>query len=672
MRLFRKLAAVLIVSVVCVGAYSQKNFTKEADAKFKNEQFFSAIDAYKKAETKAKPAEKARINFQIGECYRMLVEPTQAETFYRRAIKLKFDKTNPLVIYQLAEVIKEEGEYKDAADEYEKFLKIKPGFKLAEDGLKACTQAQEWMNNKTRHIIASELQLNTDKYDFSPVFSDPKYKQLIFSSSRPGSAGADVDDRTGESFMDLWITTRDNNGKWSEPKPMATTINTADNEGAATFNRKKNTMYFTRCPREKKHNIGCDIMVSSKQGSNWKTAESIGLKPDGGDTITIGHPCLSSNDQVLIFASDMPGGFGGKDLWMSKWERKEKKFGPPTNLGEGINTEGDEMFPHLKPDGTLYFSSNGHIGMGGLDMFKAASTGESQWGEIENLGYPLNSSEHDFGIIFDRGTSEKGFFTSSRTVGKLKTKGHDDIYSFKVPEIMFTWEIEIVNKATLEPVPDASITLVGSDGTSVTKTTDATGKFKFKEENGNRLIKKETNYTIEISKTDFLIGNGSVSTVGRTTGKNFYSRYEIQPATKDVVIDFPEVRYDLDKWALQINESINSEDSLDYLFRTLNENPSIVIELQSHTDCRGSDSYNQKLSQKRAQSCVDYLVSKNIPADRMVPVGYGEKQPRGPKFECGEIDKLPTEEEQEAAHQKNRRTQFRVLSFDYKPSGGTE
>jgi len=669
MKLFKRIATVLIVSVLTVGGnYAQKNFVKEADAKFANEQYFSAIDAYKKAETKAKPADKARINFRLGECYRMLVDPTQAETYYRRAIKLKYDKINPLVIFQLAEVIKEEGEYKDAEEQYEKFLKLKPGVKMAEDGLAACEKSQEWINNKTRHIIVPEVQLNTDKYDFSPVFCDRKYNQLIFSSSRQGSTGAEIDDRTGESFMDLWTTTRDNNGKWSEPNPMPSSINTEDNEGAATFNRKMNIMYFTRCPREKKHNIGCDIMMSQQQGSNWKAATSIGLKPDGGDTITVGHPCLSSDDQIMLFASDMPGGYGGKDLWMTKWERKEKKWGPPSNLGEVINTPGDEMFPHLKADGSLYFSSTGHLGMGGLDMFKAQKAGENRWENIENLGYPLNSSEHDFGIMFDRGDTEKGFFTSSRINGK----GHDDIYSFKVPQIMFTWEIEVKNKATFEPVPGATITLVGSDGTSVTKTTDETGKFKFEEESSTRLIKKETNYTIEISKTDFLIGNGSVSTVGRTTGKHFYSAYEIQPATKDVVIDFPEVRYDLDKWALQVNETINSKDSLDYLHSTLIENATIVIELQSHTDCRGSDSYNQKLSQKRAQSCVDYLISKGIPSDRMVPVGYGEKQPRGPKFECGEIDKLPTKEEQEAAHQKNRRTQFRVLSFDYKPTGGSE
>lgn len=669
MKLFRRIAPLLVITLISFGSYAQKNFTKEADAKFKNEQFFSAIDAYKKAETKEKkPAEKARINFQIGECYRMLVEPKQAETYYKRAIKLKYDKTNPLVIYQMAQVLKEEGLYKEAAEQYEKFLKVKPGFKLAEDGLAACTKSQEWKNNPTRHKVSSELQLNTDKYDFSPTFADKKYTELIFSSSRPGSTGAEIDDRTGESFMDLWITTRDNNGKWSEPKLMPTTINTEDNEGAACLNRKKNRIYYTRCPRVKKSNIGCDIMYSDQQGKNWKAGVSVGLKPEGGDSITLGHPCLTPDEQLLIFASDMPGGSGGKDLWMAKWNRKEKKWENPVNLGASINTQGDEMFPHVKPDGTLYFSSTGHIGMGGLDMFRAEKTGDNQWGNVENLGYPLNSSEHDFGIIFDRGDSEKGFFTSSRQ----DTKGHDDIYSFRLPQIVFDWVVAVKNKATGEPVPGATITLVGSDGTSVTQTTDETGKFKFDQNGQARYINKETNYTIEISKTDFLVGNGSVSTVGRTEGKSFYSEYFIQPASKDVVIDFPEVRYDLDKWALQINETINSEDSLDYLYNTLIENPTIVIELQSHTDCRGSDSYNQRLSQKRAQSCVDYLISKGIPGDRMVPVGYGEKQPRGPQFECKAIDKLPTKEEQEAAHQKNRRTQFRVLSFDYKPSGGSE
>jgi len=668
MKLIRRIAAVLVISLISFGAYSQKNFTREADGMFMNERFFSAIDAYKKAETKEKkPAEKARINFQIGECYRMLVEPTQAETYYKRAIKLKFDKTNPLVVFQMAEVLKEEGHYKEAAEEYEKFLKLKPGFKMAEDGLSACAKSQEWKNNPTRHKVSSELQLNTEKYDFAPVFADKKYTQMIFSSSRPGSTGAEIDDRTGESFMDLWLTTRDNNGKWSEPKPMGSAINTDDNEGSAAFNRKMSRMYFTRCPREKKSNIGCDIMYSDKQGSNWKAGKSIELKPEGGDTITIGHPTLSANDMIMIFASDLPGGKGGKDLWISKWDRKEKKWLEATNLGGGINTAGDEMFPYLKADGSLYFSSTGHIGMGGLDMFKAEKTGEEQWGNIANLGYPLNSSEHDFGIIFDRGDTEKGFFTSSRS----DTKGHDDIYSFRLPNIVFTLEVVVKNKATSEPVPGATIVLVGTDGSTITKTTDETGSFKFDEENKNRYVNKQINYTVQVSKEDYLQEKGTFSTMDRTKGQNFLFEYFIQPASKDVVIDFPEVRYDLDKWALQVNAGINSKDSLDYLYTTLTENPTIVIELQSHTDCRGSDNYNQKLSQKRAQSCVDYLVTKGIPADRMVPVGYGEKQPRT-GLECKSIDKLPSKQEQEAAHQKNRRTQFRVLSFDYKQAGGTE
>ncbi|MBL4706605.1 MAG: OmpA family protein [Flavobacteriales bacterium] len=665
---FRRIAVVMVISLLSFGAFSQKNFTKEADAMFRNERFFSAIDAYKKAETKEKnPAEKARINYRIGECYRMLVEPTQAETYYKRAIKLKYDKTNPMVIFQMAEVLEEEGHYKEAAKEYEKFLKVKPGVKMAEDGLSACDKSQEWRNNPTRHKVSSEPQLNTEKYDFAPVFADKKYSQMIFSSSRPGSTGADIDDRTGESFMDLWITTRDNNGKWSEPKPLPSSINTEDNEGSAAFNRKMNRIYFTRCPRPKKGNIGCDIMYADKQGNNWKAAKSIGLREEGADSVTLGHPALSPDDQTMVFASDLPGGSGGKDLWMSKWDRKERKWLPPTNLGAGINTAGDEMFPHLKKDGTLYFSSTGHIGMGGLDMFKAEKTGTDQWSNVENLGYPLNSSEHDFGIIFDRGDAEKGFFTSSRS----DTKGHDDIYSFRLPNIVFTLEVVVRNKATNEPVPGATINLIGNDGSTVTKTTDETGKFRFDEENKKRFISKDANYTVEVSKDDYLKEKGTFSTMDRTKGQNFLFEYFIQPASKDVIIDFPEVRYDLDKWALQVNSTIDSKDSLDYLFTTLSENPTIVIELQSHTDCRGSDGYNQKLSQKRAQSCVDYLVTKGIPSDRMVPVGYGEKQPRT-GLECKSIDSLPTKEDQEAAHQKNRRTQFRVLSFDYKPAEGTE
>lgn len=667
MKLLRLIVCFSICCVLGLSAVAQKNFSKEADFAFQNESYFSAIEAYKKADVKAKPAEKARINFRIGECYRLMVDPAQAETYYAKAIKLKYDATNPDVLFHMAEVMKQQGNYKDAQGYYEQFLSKKPGVAEAEAGLESCKKAQTWKAEPTKHIVQNEIQLNTESYDYAPAWGDKKHNTLIFSSSRPGSTGDGIDDRTGESFMDLWITTRDNKGKWDEPQILPETINTPDNEGGAYMNAKGDGLYFTRCPREKKENLGCDIYYAEPQGKSWGQATKIILKPEGGDSLSCGHPTLNKQENIMIFATDLPGGQGGKDLWLTKYDKKEKTWSAPVNLGPKINTSGDEMFPHLTDEGVLYFSSNGHVGMGGLDIFRAESTGDNQWGNVENLRYPINSSEHDYGIIFEKGSEDKrGYFTSSRPGGK----GRDDLYSFNLPEVKFMLEVYVKNKETLEPLAGVEITLVGSDGSQIVKTTDEEGKFIYDENGSNRYINKETSYNLEVSKDEFLGAKSKFSTVGEENSKKYIEELFMQPASKDVVIDFPEVQYAYDKADLLVDDRINSKDSLDFLYQTLMDNPSIVIELQAHTDCRGSDKYNKALSQKRAQSCVDYLISKGIPADRMVPAGYGETTPRAPGLECDTIDKMATKEEKEVAHQKNRRTQFRVLSFDYKPTSG--
>ena len=647
---------------------AQKNFAKEADNAFLNESYFSAIEFYKKAQVKEKkPKEKARIYFQMAECYRFLVEPEQAETFYNNAIMLKYHLDHPDVYFLFAEVLKEEGEYKKAEENFRKYLELVPDSKVAKDEIESCELAMKWKDEPTKHFIQNEIQINTDHYDYSSAWGDKKHNVLIFSSSREGSTGEEVDQRTGESYMDLWTTTRDNKGKWGEPQPLTEAINTPDNEGAAVLTRKADKIFFTRCPREKKENIGCDIFYAEKQGDKWKQAKKIELKPDTAAYLSCGHPTLNNNASYMIFASDMPGGQGGKDLWITEYNKREKVWSVPENLGATINTAGDEMFPHLTDKGTLYFSSTGHLGMGGLDLFKAEKTDEKSWENVENLKYPLNSAEHDYGIIFETNSDERrGFFTSNRIGGK----GKDDLYSFNLPDILFSLVVEVTNKNTNLPVPGVTITLTGSDGSQVVKTTDAEGVVVLEEENKKRFILKETEYKIEATRDEFLKASHEFATVGREKSVKFFEQVYLQPAVDEsgeaVVIDFPEVQYAYDKWELLVNESVNSKDSLDYLYNTLIENPNIVIELQAHTDCRGSNRYNKDLSQKRAQSCVDYLISKGIPSDRMVPVGYGESTPRADGLECKSIDKMGTTEEQEAAHQRNRRTQFRVLSFDYK------
>ena len=666
MKISKLITCLSIICAFAVTGVAQKDFGKTADNLFKNEAYFSAINDYKKAEASAKkPADKARFNFQIGECYRLMIDQPQAEVYYTRAIKLHYESTDPTVLLRLADVLREQGNYKEAQKYYQDYLAKKPGVKEAEDGLAACKKAQEWKNEPTKHIVQAEIQLNTEFYDYSSTWGDKKNTSLIFSSSRPGGIGTETDIRTGHGYMDLWITTRDNKGKWDQPKPLSANINSEDNEGAAVLNSKGDALYFTRCPREKKINLGCDIYVADAQGSDWKQATKIVLKPDGGDSISVGHPAIDKQEKYLIFASDMPGGIGGRDLWISEYDKKAKTWGTPLNMGPSINTPGDEIFPYISEEGHLYFSSTGHVGMGGLDIFKAENVGDKKWDKVENLKYPLNSADHDFGIIFDKGTINRGFFTSSRDGGK----GFDDLYSFNLPEIKFIFDVYIKEKASGAPVSGATITLIGSDGSQVVKTSDEEGKISFDDNNGTRFINKETSYNFNAEKVNHLSAKGKFSTVGEKTSKRFVEEIFILYTDPKNSIDFPEVQYAYDESELLVESGrINSKDSLDFLYQTLIDNPTIIIELQAHTDCRGKAAYNQALSQRRAQACVDYLISKGIPAERMQAKGYGMEIPRATGLECASINKMPTKAEQEVAHQKNRRTQFRVLSYDFKPN----
>jgi peptidoglycan-associated lipoprotein len=377
------------------------------------------------------------------------------------------------------------------------------------------------------------------------------------------------------------------------------------------------------------------------------------------ENTTAGHPALTVDETHIVFASDMPGGMGGRDLWIAPFDKASMTAGTPVNLGPSINTKGDEMFPFIRQNGALYFASSGLIGMGGMDNFVAESNGENTWGNVENLGAPINSIGHDFGIIWE-GDSERGYFSSDRNGGK----GKDDIYSFNLPPLLFALDGVVYDKDTQQPVSEATIKVIGSDGASFEASTDAGGAFSFAEKGEERYINPETNYSIEVSKPDYLVAKDQISTVGIPESTTFLKEYFITFTAPDKAIEFPEVRYAYNKAELQVNDEVNSLDSLDFLFNVLSDNPTIIIELQAHTDSRGKDPYNKDLSQRRAESCVEYLSSKGIPTERMVAKGYGEGKLR---ISDKQIAALATEEEKEAAHQKNRRTEFTVLSFDYVP-----
>ncbi|MCB0395844.1 MAG: OmpA family protein [Flavobacteriales bacterium] len=644
--LARFLGTVFFLAICSLSSFAQKDFLDDANAKFNNYQYSAAIDPFKKAYAKEKkPVKKAEILFKTAECYRYINDTKQAEIWYDKAIKAKYK--DPIAQLYLADMKKINEKYEEAIVEYEKYKKLVPDDSRGEAGVEACKNAQDWKDNPTRYKVENMALINSPQSDFSPAYAKKDYSILYFTSTRPSSTGKGVDEWTGESFSDLYETKRDRNGKWSEPTLIPGTANGESNDGSPWLNERANEMTFTRCTAEQDKQLVCKICQSRKKGTGWEDVVEL---PFGNDSSTVGHPSLTEDELTIYFASDMAGGQGGKDIWKSNYDKKTKVWSDPENLGPTINTPGDEMYPFIHADGKLYFASNGHAGMGGLDIFWSDQK-EGKWTKPENMKSPINSPGDDFAIIIEK-TAERGYFTSNRVNGK----GGDDIYMFWLPPLIFTLQGVAYDVDSKQVLPSTTVSITGSNGESMQINTDTAGHYFTK-------IAQNVTYDLVATKKDYLKDSGTETTVGLTESTDLIHDFYLQ-SIKVGEIRFPDVLYDLDKYELRPE----SKDSLDFLYKVLIDNPTIVIELSSHTDSRGSDKYNQKLSQNRAKSCVDYLISKGIPADRMVPVGYGEKKLL---VSDAEIAKLETEDEKEAAHQKNRRTVFRVLRDDYVPKAAS-
>jgi len=685
---FSKFIFGLLILIIPMATYAQRNFTDEADNAFKYEQYYAAVALYKKAYGKVKnKVEKKRILFQIAECYRLTKDPKKAEQQYKRVIRAKY--SDPIVYLYYAESLRDQAKYQLAIQQYKKYVKMVPGDPRGKLGLESCQNAIEWKKQPTNYGVEPRRRINSREDDFSPVYADKKYKSLVFTSSRK-DANTDIDANTGQPYSAIYVTQIDPRGNWSKPvvvdeKKM---INTNENNGSAAFNRKFNTLYFTRCSVTKKAVMGCAIYTSNRRGKIW--TEPVKL-PIASDSIRVGHPAISRNEKVMYFASNLPNGYGGRDIWMAKRRKKTKPFGKPRNLGSAINTKGNEMFPTLRvlDDGTtyLYFSSDGRGGMGGLDLFRSELV-EGKWTEAENLGYPLNSSGDDFGIVFSNARTlikvlpdrskinceEMGFLSTDRPGGL----GRTDIWEFWLPEVVFTLSGTIRDESTLQYLPGSKVQLSGSDGSVLVTTTDNRGYYHF----NKKQILKKTTYTIKVSHRGYFGATGTETTVGRTKSEDLVLDLKLTPIPPEP-IPLPEIRYKLADWHLQPQY----QDSLNGLIQTMKDNPTIVIELASHTDFRDTDEHNDTLSQKRANEVVDYLITKGIEPGRMVAKGYGEHQPRklknGYTYTSGEykgisfppgtvlteeyIKSLKSKKAIEAAHQLNRRTEFRILRDDYVP-----
>ncbi|CAN5239707.1 OmpA family protein [soil metagenome] len=644
---------------------------KQGDQQFAAQEYYLALQSYQSAlGKKISKEDKARDYFMQAECYRMISDWTAAKMNYDKAIRAKH--TDDRAHLYLAQCMQMNGDYAAAITEFGNYKTLVPSDPAADVGIEACTLAAKWMIEPGRWKVENEAQLNSKTNDFCPAFSNRKHNALIFSSKRAGQTGSKVDPISGGMYSDLFEATIDNKGKWSTPSAVQGDVNMPfANDGASCITKNGSHIFYTQCGQQKKKLVTCKIFYAERQGNKWGTPILIDFGLDAAtlDSFNFRHPAVSVNEDVMVFSSDMSGTTGGEhsDLWISTFDKKTKTWSKPVNMGREINTAAREGFPYISEDGTLYFSSDGHPGMGGLDIYRAPKLPGNNWawGKPENMKSPINSPADDFGIVFD-GKQQKGFLTSNRQ----GTKGADDIWRFHYEVFYPPIEIVVHDCENNSGIRNALVEITGNDGSKQRSFSDVNGHCEFK-------LKENVNYIITIlgdSAKSPLVNSyfslpenekGKLTTFDMKENTKFKMDFCLPPIkVKDM--SFPAVLYDLDKATLRPE----SKDSLNFLYQILIDNPNLVIELDAHTDSRGSAEHNRDLAQRRAQSCVDYLVNeKGISKDRLVAKGFGEDHPlklaNGIVLTEKYINSMKTVAEREALHQLNRRTVFRVLRTDY-------
>jgi len=638
---------------------AQSDETAEADRAFDRRGYFEAAREYvaSYAQIKSDVALKGYCAFQAGESYRLHHEPEMATEWYDKAIGLKYGDRDNRVFLVYGDALRDQEAFDDAIEMYARYRNAGGDSRVSEERIEKADLAAIMIEEpESRYIVEPMVLLNSASYDFCPTFTGKDGDELVFASSRESATGTAEDPITGQAYMDLFHSDMDKKGRWSEPEPLSNTICTEHNEGSACFDSKGKTIYFTRCMEMDGSNLACDLYFANKQGNGYGASMPLGiLNRDENDSSQVGHPTLSPDDSILIFASDMPGGFGGKDLWYVEAVDGSFAAAIPQNLGASINTAGDDMFPHYRDNGDLYWSTNGREGLGEMDIWKAeAREGKLAWAEPKPLPYPLNSANDDFAISFRAG-AEEGMFASNRVGGK----GVDDLYSFKLPPLEFCYQAYVYDYDTGMPLAGATVTLESKDGSSNSFTTDSEGELALCDGE----IGEGMTFSADVAFEGYIGTGDVVTTEGLTESTTLAREYLLKEIVLNKEYDMPVVLYPLGSAELLIDASVNSADSLNYLVDLLERNENLVIQLEAHTDSRGSSAANKTLSQDRAETCVNYLAEKGIAAERMVPVGYGED---ALLVSDAEINRMPVDE-RERAHQRNRRTVFKIIRFDYKP-----
>ena len=635
---------------------------KDADEAYDRGEYFDAATIYRKLYNKYNRKEDAwlrgELAFQLGMCHLKLNQGNRAAAAFQNAIRYDYEDTT--ILLRLGQSQQREGQYAAAIKSYNEYLAIAPDSWEAKVGIRGCELAPKWKEEGSRYTVKQDNILNSRRADYCPMFLDKNLEYVYLTSTNEKSTGELRSEITGTKKGDIYFSKKDEKGVWSRPEVVEGGLNTEHDEGAAAFSPDGSTMYLARAVRQDWPTI-VEIYTSSRSEAKWSAPQKFEITADTLSSYS--DPFVSPDGQWLYFASDIPGGQGGIDIWRINLK---DKHGTLENLGPQINTKGNDRFPNVRTDSLLYFASDGHPGMGGLDLFVAKlqpreegdNVSMDRW-EIENMGVPMNSAGDDFGITF--GTGESGYFSSNRG----DARGYDHIFSFIKPDLQVWISGYVVDKDD-EPVPNAVIRIVGDDGSNQKTAARPDGSFRFD-------LQRGVKYAMLASADGYLNARQEFESDTVEEDAEYNVDFILAAMFKAQVVE--NIFYDFDKAVLRDESKL----ALDSMVILLKEHPNIVVEMASHTDRVGSDKYNQGLSQRRAQSVVDYLIENGIPKERLKPTGYGKSRPKTvtkrihaqyPQFEEGvtlneEFIKGLSKEDREAADQINRRTEFTVLDTTY-------
>lgn len=621
-------------------------------------EYYDAGNEFRQAYQKTEPKQRdqrGRIARKMAYCYSRSLQHAKAIAAYRNAIRYhQADLGDRLM---LAQALMKNGSYKEAAEEFQLVLDSLPDNELALNGLQSAKKATEIKQLGSRYTVKKMDVFNSRRDDYSPMLFGDDYSQLYLTSTRNEAQGDELSGITGMKAGDIFFSEKDDKGKWSKPEAVTGGVNTDYDEGACCFSADGREMYLTQCATDPSYPRYAQIVKSNRADAAWGKATVVTIS---GDTLSsFAHPALSPDGEWLYFTSDMPGGKGGLDIWRVRLTAAG--LGGVENLGEPINTPGDEEFPTFRPNGDFYFSSNGHPGLGGLDIF-IAKVGKDHRYHLSHPGYPLNSQGDDFGMTFE-GPYNRGFFSSNRNDGR----GWDHIYSFENPEIQQTVKGWVYEMEGYE-LPAAQVTIVGDDGTNKKISVHSDGSF-------TRVLEPGVSYLFRATCKGFLNHTEELHAEDNPReSRDTTLQFALANISAPTLID--NIFYDFDRATL----CDSSKTALDKLVALLNENPNVTIELSAHCDYKGSADYNKRLSQRRAEAVVAYLIQHGIAADRLTPVGYGKDRPKKIRRKVAErypflkegdelseafIRSLKNPKEQELCNQLNRRTEFQVLRTTY-------